>query len=147
MNYSYKNKYLLTATVRSDGSSRFGENNRYGTFPSIGVGWNVTEESFMKNVSWLNNLKLRGSYGRSGNFDIGNYTQVSNVGSNNYVFGGGIAPGRNTVTLGNPNLTWEKASQVDVGVDATMFNSRLAVTVDYYRRVTTSMLYNSQITL
>jgi TonB-linked SusC/RagA family outer membrane protein len=147
VNYNYKNKYLLTATVRSDGSSRFGANNRYGTFPSIGVGWNASEENFLKNVSWLNNLKIRGSYGRSGNFDIGNYTQVSNVGSNNYVFGGAIAPGRNASTLGNPNLTWEKAEQVDAGIDATMFNSRLAVTVDYYRRVTTSMLYNSQIAL
>lgn len=147
VNYSYKNKYLLTATIRSDGSSRFGTNNRYGTFPSVGLGWNLSEEDFLKNVSWLNSLKLRGSYGKSGNFDIGNYTQVSNVGSNNYVFGGNIAPGRNTVSLGNPNLTWEKADQVDVGVDATAFSSRLSLTVDYYRRITTSMLYNSQVAL
>jgi TonB-linked SusC/RagA family outer membrane protein len=147
INYSYKGKYLLTGTVRSDGSSRFGTNNRFGTFPSGAFAWRASEEEFLKHLSWLSDLKLRVSYGLSGNYNIGNYTYMSNINSTNYVFGGGVASGRSTTTLQNPNLTWEESSQLDAGIDAGFFGSRLNVTVDYYRRITNGMLYNSEIPL
>lgn len=147
LNYSYKDKYLFTATVRTDGSSRFGKNNRYGTFPSAAVGWRVSEEDFMKKVDWLSNLKLRGTYGLSGNFNIGNYTYITNIGSSNYSFGGNIASGRIPTSLNNPNLTWEESSQLDLGIDLGILKDRVNFTVDYYRRITKGMLYNSEIPL
>ena len=147
INYSYKSKYLLTGTVRSDGSSRFGTNNRYGTFPSGAFAWRASEEDFLKQVAWLSDLKLRVSYGLSGNYNIGNYTYMSNINSTNYTFGGGVASGRSATSLRNPNLTWEESSQLDAGIDAGFFNNRLNVTADYYRRITKGMLYNSEIPL
>ncbi|MVT44505.1 SusC/RagA family TonB-linked outer membrane protein [Chitinophaga oryziterrae] len=147
INYSYKGKYLLTGTVRSDGSSRFGTNNRFGTFPSGAFAWRASEEEFLKHVSWLSDLKLRVSYGLSGNYNIGNYTYVSNINSTNYVFGGGVASGRSSSNLRNPDLTWEESSQLDAGIDAGFFGGRLNVTADYYRRITRGMLYNSEIPL
>ncbi|SFE51503.1 TonB-linked outer membrane protein, SusC/RagA family [Chitinophaga sp. CF118] len=147
INYSYKGKYLLTGTIRSDGSSRFGTNNRFGTFPSGAFAWRASEEEFLKHVSWLSDLKLRMSYGLSGNYNIGNYTYMSNITSTNYVLGGGVASGRSSTTLRNPNLTWEESSQLDAGIDAGFFGNRLNVTADYYRRITKGMLYNSEIPL
>ena len=93
-NYSYKDKYLFTATVRTDGSSRFGGNKRYGTFPSAAFAWRASEEEFMKKATWISDLKLRATYGLSGNFNIGNYTYLTNIGSSNYVFGGQLSSGR-----------------------------------------------------
>ncbi|GAA0556622.1 SusC/RagA family TonB-linked outer membrane protein [Chitinophaga japonensis] len=147
INYSLKDKYLFTATVRSDGSSRFGYNNRYGTFPSGAVAWRMSEEPFMRSLPWVSDLKLRASYGLSGNYNIGNYTYMSNIAAYNYVFGEQIANGRSGSSLSNYDLTWEESSQLDVGLDAGFFNNRLALTVDYYRRITKGMLYNSEIPL
>lgn len=147
INYSYKDRYLFTGTVRSDGSSRFGTNNRYGTFPSGAFAWRASEEEFLKDVRWMSDLKLRVSYGLSGNYNIGNYTYMSNVNSTNYVFGGGVASGRSSTSLRNPNLTWEESSQLDAGVDLGLFKNRLSITADYYRRITKGMLYNSEIPL
>ncbi|MDG3581208.1 SusC/RagA family TonB-linked outer membrane protein [Galbibacter pacificus] len=144
VNYDFLNRYLLTATIRSDGSSRFGSENRYGTFPSIGAAWRISEESFMEN-SFFDNLKLRTSYGLSGNFNIGNYTYISTVGTSNYVFGNSIASGRYLNSLGNPNLTWEESRQLDIGLEASFLNNRLDLTLDYYRRNTENMLIDTQI--
>lgn len=139
VNYDYKNRYLLSATVRSDGSSRFGSENRYGTFPSIGVGWRISEEGFMSN-SFFDDMKLRASYGLSGNFNIGNYSYIATMGTSNYVFGDRIANGRRLTALGNPNLTWEESRQLDIGLDIGVFDNRLNLTIDYYRRNTENML-------
>ncbi|MCX2482812.1 SusC/RagA family TonB-linked outer membrane protein [Pedobacter sp. MR2016-24] len=147
VNYTYKDKYLFTGTVRTDGSSRFGSNNRYGTFPSAAVGWRVSQEDFMKSVGWLSDLKLRATYGLSGNFNIGNYTYITNIGSSNYAFGGQLASGRIPASLNNPNLTWEESSQLDAGIDLGLFKDRVYVNLDYYKRITKGMLYNSEIPL
>jgi len=147
VNYTYKDKYLFTGTVRTDGSSRFGSNNRYGTFPSAAVGWRVSQEDFMKNAGWVSDLKLRATYGLSGNFNIGNYTYITNIGSSNYAFGGQLASGRIPTSLNNPNLTWEESSQLDAGVDLGLFKDRVYVNLDYYKRITKGMLYNSEIPL
>ncbi len=147
LNYSFKDRYLFTATVRSDGSSRFGSNKRYGTFPSAAFAWRISEENFLKDVKWLSDLKLRATYGLSGNYNIGNYTYITNIGPANYVFGGQLGSGRIPTSLNNPNLTWEESSQLDLGIDMALFNDRLSLNLDYYRRNTKGMLYNSEIPL
>ncbi|MEH6307949.1 TonB-dependent receptor [Olivibacter sp. CPCC 100613] len=144
-NYAYLDKYLVTATVRSDGSSRFGSNNRWGVFPSLALGWRISNENFLKNVSWLNELKLRASYGFTGNFNIGNYSYMSNIGTNDYVFNGTLASGRIMNTLGNPNLGWEKMRELNTGIDFVGFDNRLTVSVDYYHRNTQDLLLNVEI--
>lgn len=147
VNYAYRNKLILTGTIRRDGSSRFGFENRYGTFPSGAIAYRLSEEPFFKNVSWIDELKFRGSYGLSGNFNIGNYAYVSSVGTANYVFGGVLAGGRVSTTLPNPQLTWEESQQLDFGVDFNILKNRVNLTVDFYSRNTTGMLYNSEIPL
>ncbi|WP_367866756.1 SusC/RagA family TonB-linked outer membrane protein [Pedobacter sp. WC2423] len=146
-NYSYQDKYLFTATVRTDGSSRFGSNKRYGTFPSAAFAWRASEEEFMKKATWISDLKLRATYGLSGNYNIGNYTYITNIGSSNYVFGGQISSGRVPASLNNPNLTWEESSQLDAGIDLGILKNRLSFNLDYYKRITKGMLYNSEIPL
>ncbi|MFD2599857.1 SusC/RagA family TonB-linked outer membrane protein [Sphingobacterium corticis] len=145
VNYTLKDKYLFTATFRMDGSSRFGINNKYGSFPSGAFAWRASEEDFLKDITWLTDLKLRASYGRTGNFNIGNYQYASNVGSSNYAFGNTLANGRVTSSLANQDLTWEKASEFDAGVDISIFNSRLNLVADYYNRVTSSLLLNTEL--
>lgn len=144
-NYSYKDKYLITATIRTDGSSRFGGNQRYGTFPSTAIGWRVSQEDFLKDTKWLSDLKLRASLGKAGNFNIGNYTYTSNVGTANYAFNGTLAPGRVSTSLNNPDLTWENSKEFDGGIDLGLFKDRIYLNLDYYNRLTTGMLYNSEI--
>lgn len=144
-NYSYLDKYLVTATVRTDGSSRFGVNNRWGTFPSLALGWRASEETFLKNVKWLDDLKFRASYGFTGNFNIGNYSYMSNIGTNDYVFNGTLASGRVMNTLGNPSLGWEKMREFNAGIDFVGFNNRLTFSVDYYHRNTQDLLLNVEI--
>lgn len=144
-NYSYLDKYLVTATVRTDGSSRFGVNNRWGTFPSLALGWRASEETFLKDVTWLDDLKFRASYGFTGNFNIGNYSYMSNIGTNDYVFNGTLASGRVMNTLGNPSLGWEKMREFNAGIDFVGFNNRLIFSVDYYHRNTQDLLLNVEI--
>ena len=145
VNYSFRDKYLLTATVRTDGSSRFGRNKQYGTFPSAAIGWRLSQENYFKNLTWLSDLKLRSSYGKAGNFNIGNYTYTSNIGTANYSFNGTLANGRVSTSLNNPNLTWENSNEFDAGIDLGLFKNRIYLTVDYYNRLTKGMLYNSEI--
>ncbi len=146
LTYNYKGKYLLTAAVRSDGSSRFGAENRWGTFPSVSLGWIVSDEDFMQNIPSLSLLKVRSSYGVTGNNNIGNYTQYALINNTvNAVFDGNTAPGSAVTSLANPNLGWETTRQFDVGLDLSLFNNRISMVYDYYSKNTTNLLYNVQV--
>ena len=141
-NYVYDNKYMLTATVRRDGSSRFGSNNRWGTFPSISVGYRISEETFMKNLRALSNLKIRASYGVSGNNNIGDYRQIALLGISNYANANKIYPGLAPSTLANNDLTWEKSKQTDIGIDLGLFQNRISIIADWYYNLKTDLLLN-----
>lgn len=140
--YSYQNKYLFTATIRRDGSSKFGKNNRYGYFPSFSLGWNVAEEKFMENVHWLDQLKLRGGYGVLGNQEIDNYQYSSTITTGiNYPDGnGGLLQGAFPKNFANPNIKWEETAMTNVGIDFMAFNNRLSLTADYYVKNTKDIL-------
>lgn len=140
--YSYQNKYLFTATIRRDGSSKFGKNNRYGYFPSFSLGWNVAEEKFMENVHWLDQLKLRGGYGVSGNQEIDNYQYSSTITTGiNYPDGnGGLLQGAFPKNFANPDIKWEETAMTNVGIDFMAFNNRLSLTADYYVKNTKDIL-------
>lgn len=141
--YNYKNKYMLSATMRVDGSSRFGPSNRWGTFPSVSGGWYISEEDFMKgSSSWLSSLKLRASYGISGNFSIGNYEYYANLGDDNYILGTEtLVPGLAPITAGNPELGWEKTAMTNLGLELGLFNM-LTFELDIYNSNTSDMLLN-----
>jgi len=141
--YDYDGRYLVSAAIRADGSSRFGAANRWGYFPSVSAGWNIAQESFLKPATWLSDLKLRASYGLTGNFQIPNYGSVSLLNYQNYVLGpetivSGLAPGNSA----NDKLKWEKTAMLDVGFDASFFRNRLSLTVDYYNANTSDLLLN-----
>lgn len=140
--YSYQNKYLFTATIRRDGSSKFGKNNRYGYFPSFSLGWNVAEEKFMENVHWLDQLKLRGGYGVLGNQEIDNYQYSSTITNGiNYPDGnGGLLQGAFPKNFANPDIKWEETAMTNVGIDFMAFNNRLSLTADYYVKNTKDIL-------
>ena len=140
--YSYQNKYLFTATIRRDGSSKFGKNNRYGYFPSFSLGWNVAEEKFMENVHWLDQLKLRGGYGVLGNQEIDNYQYSSTITTGiNYPDGnGGLLQGAFPKNFANPDIKWEETAMTNVGIDFMAFNYRLSLTADYYVKNTKDIL-------
>lgn len=139
-NYSFKDKYLLSASYRREGSSRFGSNNKWGNFPAMSVGWRISEESFIPDLVWLSDLKLRASYGVTGNNNIGNYTSLSNMRPENYIIGNGIANGQVLARFANADLGWEQSKQTDVGLDMGLFDNRLIFTAEYYQRVTDDML-------
>lgn len=140
--YSYQNKYLFTATIRRDGSSKFGKNKRYGYFPSFSLGWNVAEEKFMENVHWLDQLKLRGGYGVLGNQEIDNYQYSSTITTGiNYPDGnGGLLQGAFPKNFANPDIKWEETAMTNVGIDFMAFNNRLSLTADYYVKNTKDIL-------
>ncbi|MFA0962313.1 SusC/RagA family TonB-linked outer membrane protein [Roseivirga sp. BDSF3-8] len=143
VNYAYKGKYLLTASFRRDGSSRFGDDNRYGNFPAVGVGWRISEEPFMANVALINDLKLRASYGITGNERIGNYQFVPLVQGNlNAVFGVDetVVFGATPVAAANSNLRWEETEQLDIGIELGILQNRLTFEADYYRKQTNDIL-------
>ncbi len=141
LDYNYDSKYFLHASIRWDGSSRFGSNNRYGTFWSVGGSWNINEENFMKEkLDWIKLAKLRVSYGINGNNQIGNYLQYGVYGSREYNASSGMAPDQ----LGNPDLTWELNETYNAGLDLNLF-SRLNISFDYYQRFTKDMLLNDQL--
>jgi TonB-linked SusC/RagA family outer membrane protein len=142
LNYSYKNKYLLTASFRRDGSSRFAPNRKYGNFPSISAGWNVSDEAFMRTVPVVSFLKLRAGYGLNGNFNIGDYSYLARTGTTNYPFNNALSQGTTITSIGNNNLSWEKSKQLDIGADIGLFKDRIFITYDYFRKTTTDMLVN-----
>ncbi|PWJ38578.1 SusC/RagA family TonB-linked outer membrane protein [Sediminitomix flava] len=136
--YDYLGRYYLSASLRSDGSSRFGENHKYGLFYSVGAGWNITDEEWMPQTEWLSNLKLRSSYGTSGSNNIGNFASMALYSSGaNY----GGQPGITPVQLGNANLQWEKNTGFNVGLEAVLF-TKLSAEVEYYHRKSDGLLYS-----
>jgi TonB-linked SusC/RagA family outer membrane protein len=146
LNYNYKGKYLFNAAIRSDGSSRFGANNRWGTFPSVGAGWVVSDEAFMSDLPAVSFMKLRGSWGIIGNNNLGNYTSYALINNTvNGVFGNTVATGAAVSSLANPNLGWETTQQLDLGFDLNLFNNRVNFVYDYYTKNTTNLLYAVQI--
>lgn len=143
INYNYADKYLFSASIRRDGSSRFGADNKWGNFPAVSAGWIISEEKFMKPLSsWLSMLKLRASYGMTGNNNIGNYTQYNVIRQSNAVFGTTVQSGTVVGSMGNDMLGWEKTSEFDFGVDLSFLNNRVTVTYDYYNKTTRSLLYS-----
>lgn len=145
VNYNYDGKYLISLAFRSDGSSKFGSNNKYGSFPSVSAGWVVSDENFMKEVKSVSFFKIRASYGKVGNNNIGNYTYLAGVNQNNYVFNNQLASGSSLNGIGNANLTWEKTDGYDIGLDLSLFNNRILFTYDYYRKKTDGLLYGIDI--
>lgn len=140
INYVMMNRYLLTATVRSDRSSRFGLNNQTGVFPSMSLGWLMLNEPFMQGVQVFNQLKPRVSYGVTGNFLIPNYGSIGLLTGSNYVIGGQVVAGAVPITLGNAELTWETTRQFNIGVDFALLENRIFGTFDYYISNTTDLL-------
>lgn len=155
LNYGFKNKYLLTATLRADGSSKFGENNKYGFFPSVGLGWNISNEDFMAN-SFFNTLKLRTSWGQTGNQEIPSKITKGSFAENRLITGGQssntypIDPNARSIDgypfgivftrLANPNLQWEVSTQVDLGVDFAILNNQLTGSIDYFNKQSSNIL-------
>lgn len=134
--YVYNDKYYLSANFRADGSSRFGQNNRLGYFPGVAAAWKLSSEPFLQDVSLINMLKLRASYGISGSDDIGNYSSLSYYIPANYQLMGGYRPGN----LRNPDLKWETTAQMNLGLDLSIFSQRLNIQSDYYIKTTTDLL-------
>lgn len=143
VNYGLLDKYLLTATVRRDGSSRFGTNNRWAMFPSAALAWKIKEEDFMKEISFVDDLKLRLGFGVTGNQDIGNfkYSQTYEVNSlSGTFFNGTFYPSYNITGIANPNLKWEQSAQWNLGLDFSLFQNRLRGSLDFYSKKTTNLL-------
>lgn len=138
--YNFKNKYFLTGAIRRDGMSRFGGDNKWGYFPSVSAGWLISDEAFLAAVPAVNNLKLRVSYGVTGNNQIPNYGAISLLGAAPYVNGTTLANGLKVSGLSNSGLKWEKTDQFNVGLDVGLFNNRLNIAADYYNSVTRDML-------
>ncbi len=148
VNYEYDNKYLLTATIRRDGSSRFGRNNRWGTFPSLSGAWRVSEESWFPKNKYVSDLKVRLGYGETGSqASVGNYSYLASYDTSVYPFGyaGNEQSALVSATLANPNIHWEKVAQTNIGFDASLFNSRAFLSFDYYIKNTTDMLVKASI--
>ncbi|QMU27325.1 SusC/RagA family TonB-linked outer membrane protein [Adhaeribacter radiodurans] len=148
VNYSLKDRYLLEATVRRDGSSRFGANNRYGTFPAFSAGWRLSEEEFMSGLTFFDDLKVRAGWGQTGNQEIGNYngfnTYRSTLNQSSYAITGSnnaVVAGFDTQAFGNPDAKWETTTQTNVGLDASVLQGKLSLTFDLYNRLTSDMLY------
>ena len=157
LNYSFKDKYLFSATMRREGSSRFSEGHQYGNFPAASVGWRISEEPFIPKTPWLTDLKLRASWGKTGNNtyrvtannnfgvgqntgDDGNYASLAFLGLNNYLFNNTLSSGKTVIGFANSELTWEKSDQLDIGFDLATFNNKLIFTVEYYKKITDDML-------
>ncbi|GEP95705.1 TonB-dependent receptor [Chitinophaga cymbidii] len=142
VNYAWKDKYYVTANIRQDGSSRFGDNRKWGYFPSASAAWIVSEEPFFPKSSTLSHLKIRGSYGLTGNNNIGDYTQTALLSGTNYTFSGStLAPGQSITQMANDDLTWETSKQLDLGLEMTLLNDRITFSYDYYRKTTEDLLY------
>lgn len=156
LNYSYNDRYLFTATLRADGSSKFGENNKYGYFPSVALGWNISKENFMRSSSVFNNLKVRASWGQTGNQDIPSKITKTSYTENRLITGNDsyntypLDPNATTIgdypygiaytRLANPDLQWEVSTQIDAGIDFTVLDNRLSGSLDYFRKESSNIL-------
>ncbi len=148
INYEFKDKYLFSAIFRADGSSRFGENNRFGFFPSVSAGWILSEESFMQDVSFIDFFKIRASWGQNGNQEIGNYRWASTIATGaGYSFGDGtvFTSGAIPSSVPNPDLEWETSEQTNIGIDLRFLDGRLNFTSDYYVKETKGLLVDAPI--
>jgi TonB-dependent starch-binding outer membrane protein SusC len=144
--YEYASKYLLTLSLRRDGSSRFGPDNRWGNFPSAALGWKLSEEKFMENLTFLQLLKIRAGYGMLGNQDFGNYKYMTNASpGQNYPIGSSIAPGVAFQSTGNTGLKWEEQKATNIGLDLTALQGKLEFSGDFYQKITSGMLLQSPI--
>jgi TonB-dependent starch-binding outer membrane protein SusC len=145
-NYSLNEKYLVTATVRRDGTSRFSEQNKYAIFPSLAIGWRVTEESFFKDMQSISNLKLRFGYGQMGNEGIGNFETISTfVAGGNTVLGGTIQSGAQPSRIPNADLKWETTEEINFGLDYGFFDNRISGSIEYYIRNTKDQLFSKPV--
>jgi len=140
VNYSYADKYLITASLRHDGSSRFGENRKYGLFPSASLAWRISEEDFFKNIEFINSLKVRAGYGETGNQNIGNYSFASQLSTIKYNFNNTIVSAVAPVVMPNPFVQWEAQKQGNIGFDASILNQRVDISLDAYLKRTDQML-------
>jgi TonB-linked SusC/RagA family outer membrane protein len=145
--YGYNNKYLVTASIRADGSSKFGKENKWGYFPSIALGWTLSEESFIKNLNVFDNFKLRASYGVTGNNQIPAYSAIGLLKPGNYVFNDVFYSGKVPSSVSNPDLKWETTAQYNLGVDLGFFKNRLTITAEAYYKETTDLLLEVQLPL
>ncbi|MEQ9441779.1 MAG: TonB-dependent receptor [Cyclobacteriaceae bacterium] len=143
INYIFNDKYLLTFTARADGSSKFGENNKWGFFPSGAFAWRLSDENFIQNTALFDDLKFRASYGITGNQEIGSFRSLAELQSGtNYILGDALAIGLFPSNVANPNLKWEQTRQLDFGLDMGFWDNRITLTTDYYFKKTTDLLYN-----
>jgi len=145
INYDYNDKYLLTATMRQDGSSRFGENTKYGNFPGIALGWNVSNEDFMKKVQWVDLLKLRAGWGKVGNQGVAPYQTQGLLSRTAYAWGTTAAFGYRPNTIGNPDLKWETSATTNIGLDFSFFRGKIQGSVELYETNTTDLLLSDQL--
>lgn len=145
VNYDYQGKYLLEANIRYDGTSRLRSGNRWGAFPSFSAGWRASEETFLKNIEWLSNLKVRASWGQLGNQNIGNYPYQDLLATNDYNFNGVLEQGIYKKALNVPDIKWETTSATDIGLDFGFLNSRIYGSVDWYKKVTKDILRQLQV--
>jgi len=141
-NYNYLGKYIVSASIRADGSSRFGMDSKWGYFPSVSLAWRVSDENFFENIACINDLKVRASYGLTGNNDIPYYGSQALLANSKYVIGGAVLPGLYPSTSPNSNLTWEKTRTLNVGFDLSMFQDKISVNADYYLSNTVDLLLN-----
>ena len=142
INYSYDNKYLLSAAIRSDGSSRFGKNNKWGTFPSFSIGWRIKQEDFMQDIQFISDLKLRASYGIAGNNRIGDYSAIGLLNIGYYPTGDALQSSVDPSTMPNDNLGWERTRQVNLGFDLSIINNRVRLGADFYNSQSLDLLLN-----
>lgn len=140
--YNLKDKYLLSGSLRRDGSSRFGPDTKWGIFPSVSAGWRISEEDFMQNMASVSSLKVRGSWGISGNNGIGDYSHVSILGFDNYSFNGTLASGQVPTNFANSGLSWEKSETINIGLDLGLFENRIFASIDYYTKRNSDLLLN-----
>ncbi|MEY4334095.1 MAG: hypothetical protein RLZZ196_2838 [Bacteroidota bacterium] len=145
VNYDYKGKYLLTATMRRDGSSRFGENSKWGNFPGFALGWNLHQEDFMKDLTWLDELKLRASYAQVGNQGLSPYQTQGLEGRTSYAWNNTAAYGYRPNTIGNADLKWETSTSQNIGMDFSILRGRVSGSLEYYQTNTTDLLLSDQL--
>jgi TonB-linked SusC/RagA family outer membrane protein len=145
LNLNFKERYLLTATFRADGSSKFAQNNKWGYFPSFSAAWRAGEEEFIKNLGVFDNLKVRAGWGETGNPNISPYQSLTNYGLTKYSSGNTFITGSYPINIGNPNLKWETSVQTNIGIDFSMFKSRLTATIDAYLKQTKDLLLTGDI--
>ncbi len=148
LGYTYDGKYLAEFNIRYDGSSRFGPNNRWGVFPSLSLGWRISEEPFMQDIEAIDNLKLRANWGQLGNQNIGNYRHISTIALDQaYIFNNAVAPGAAATSIANPDIQWETTTMTDIGIDLGLFDNRLSLEADYYVKVTDDILLTPPVPL